>query len=276
MRIPASTPGQSDRPGREPAAPSRAGSADCPACAGTGFELVTAADGLGRARRCVCSAASQTARLLSAARVPRRYQGCQFENFDELNDSLKLAKVRVRKFVDLYPINDFGLLLLGPCGRGKTHLATAALLALVREKGVKGLFYDFRDLLKEIQASYNAVSGTTELAILQPVFAAEVLVLDDLGATKMTDWVRDTLSHIINNRYNDRRVTIFTSNLEDETTRAPLPDERVRERPTLRDRIGDSLRSRLYEMCETVHVKSDKDFRVDVMKHSGRRPGLPT
>jgi len=272
MRIPDTTPGTAGRQRRD-VSTAAAGSPSCERCGSTGFEMVAVPGEITRVRRCSCSSQGQRERLLSAARVPRRHQGCLFENFDELNDSLRLAKLQVRKFVDDYPIHDFGLLLLGPCGRGKTHLATAALLSLIREKGVKGLFYDFRDLLKEIQASYNTVSGTTELAILQPVFAAEVLVLDDLGATKMTDWVRDTLSHIINNRYNDRRVTIFTSNLEDETVRAPIADERVRDKPSLRDRIGDALRSRLYEMCETVYVKSDKDFRVDVKKHTGRRPG---
>jgi len=87
----------------------------------------------------------------------------------------------------------------------------------------------------------------------------------------MTDWVRDTLSHIINNRYNDRRVTIFTSNMEDEVYSGPVADERVRERPLLRDQIGDALRSRLYEMCEVIPLAGE-DYRRTV-KHTGRRPG---
>jgi len=247
------------------------GLASCPDCSGTGFVLSTSADGVERARRCACLASGLAGRLLAESRVPRRYQACTFDTYDDLNASLSLAKVQVRKFVDDYPIHDFGLLLLGPCGVGKTHLAAAALLSLVREKGVRGVFYDFRDLLKEIQASYNPVSGTTEMGILQPIFGAEVLVLDDLGATKMTDWVRDTLSHIINNRYNERRVTIFTSNLDDETSRTALSDERVREKPNLRAQIGDALRSRLYEMCEVIRLDGE-DYRRTV-KHIGRRGG---
>lgn len=268
---PAGSMGPSGRPGREAAPPERSAASSCPRCGDTGFELVASADGMSRARRCSCVAAGHADRLLSDSRVPRRYQSSSFESYDDLNASLRLAKLQVRKFVDDYPIHDFGLLLLGPCGVGKTHLAAATLLTLIREKGVRGLFYDFRDLLKEIQASYNAVSGTTEMGILQPIFGAEVLVLDDLGATKMTDWVRDTLSHIINNRYNERRVTIFTSNLDDEASRPTVVDERVREKPNLRAQIGDALRSRLYEMCEVIRLEGE-DYRRTV-KHTGRRPG---
>ena len=269
-----SSTGQKDRPGPpEATASSMKGSLSCESCRGTGFALVVSPDGIARAHRCSCLASDRSGRLISESRIPRRYLSCSFENYADHNPSLSLAKAHVSRFVEEYPIHDFGLLLLGPCGVGKTHLAAAALGALIRDKGVHGLFYDFRDLLKEIQASYNPVSGTTEMGILQPIFAAEVLVLDDLGATKMTDWVRDTLSHIINNRYNERRVTLFTSNMEDETTAKAAPvDERIREKPNLRSQIGDALRSRLYEMCEVICLEGD-DFRRSV-HHTGRRPGM--
>ncbi|HEY3175739.1 MAG TPA: ATP-binding protein [Candidatus Polarisedimenticolia bacterium] len=269
------TPNASEGPGIRPGASTPStdirGSGACPQCGGTGFELIESADGVARARRCACLGADRVERLLRESRIPRRYQSCSFEEFADLNTSLSLAKLHIRRFVEEYPIHDSGLLLMGPCGVGKTHLAAAALLSLMKDKGARALFYDFRDLLKEIQASYNAVSGTTELEVLQPIFGAEVLVLDDLGSTRMTDWVRDTLSHIINNRYNERRVTIFTSNLDDEIgARSHPADERVREKPNLRSQIGDALRSRLYEMCEVITLEGE-DFRRTV-HHTGRRP----
>jgi DNA replication protein DnaC len=152
-------------------------------------------------------------------------------------------------------------LFLGPCGVGKTHLATA----IVRElslKGVPCLFYDFRDLLKEIQDSYNPVSQMTELKVLEPVYDAEVLVLDELGASKPTDWVRDTMTQIINNRYNDKKLTIFTSNY--------LDDPQDPNEETLTDRVGVRLRSRLHEMCKVVLVKGD-DYRLKLNMSRGRR-----
>ena len=245
----------------------------CDFCGGTGFEVLTGDDGVPRARRCSCAVTDRPDRLMKEARIPRRYRACSFDSYDTLNGSLTRAKLQTMKYAEEYPIHDFGLLLLGTCGVGKTHLAASTLTMLIREKGVRGLFYDFRDLLKEIQASYNPVSGTTEMGVLRPIFAAEVLVLDDLGATKMTDWVRDTLSHIINTRYNERRVTLFTSNLADEVapvSGAPTGDDRMRHKPLLRDQIGDALRSRLYEMCEVIQLEGD-DYRR-IVKHTGRRP----
>ena len=136
------------------------------------------------------------------------------------------------------------------------------------ERGTTGLFYDYRDLLKQVQNSYNRQVNETELEVLKPVFEAEVLVLDELGASKPTDWVWDTVAHILNTRYNDRRTTIITTNY---SNIAPLGAEAgpgsglraaVREE-TLGDRIGERMRSRLQEMCVIVEMQGD-DFRQKV------------
>jgi DNA replication protein DnaC len=155
------------------------------------------------------------------------------------------------RLVREYPAIDRGLLLTGPCGVGKTHLAVAIIRGLV-ERGVHCLFYEFGSLLKQIQESYNTLSQTSEMKLLTPVYEAELLVLDELGATKPTDWVRDTMMQVINARYNDRKLTIFTTNYTDEY-RGPAEE-------TLEDRISTRLRSRLYEMCKTVIIEGE-DYR---------------
>ncbi len=133
-------------------------------------------------------------------------------------------------------------------------------------RGHQGLFCDYRELLKEIQASYNPASESTEMRILEPIRSAEILVLDDLGASKPSAWVLDIIGIVLNARYNERRVTILTTNYFDEPAEPPPaakdPSGRrvvVRE-DGLADRIGARMRSRLYEMCRTVEI-SAPDFR---------------
>jgi len=288
---------------------------DCPQCGGTGWKTVqarAAAVNEATARavqqiavRCECVEADREARLLARARIPRRYEHCDFDNFDTdiyegdpiagaWNRSLEQAKLIVESFARDYPVGtDAGLLLMGPCGVGKTHLGVAALKQLVL-RGHDGLFYDYRELLKEIQDSYNAVSQTTELGVLEPVLSAELLLLDDLGASKPSLWALETLGHILNTRYNEKRTTLLATNYLDpldvapgaepaarKKSRAPLfgplanlatPDvARTYADDTLGERIGQRIRSRLYEMCRTVEILAP-DYRKEVRQVGRVRP----
>ena len=203
------------------------------------------------ARVCSCQRNSAHSSTLDKAKLPQRYARCHLNNYKPTDPSQKAAQEYASWFAMNYPAVDRGILFTGPVGIGKTHLAVSILKGLT-ERGFPTLFYEFGSLLKEIQDSYNPNTRTSELGVLSPVLNAEVLVLDELGASKPTDWVRDTMAHIINNRYNDQKATIFTTN---------YPDERVSDREeTLEDRIGVRLRSRLYEMCKTVEMKGS-DYR---------------
>jgi DNA replication protein DnaC len=160
--------------------------------------------------------------------------------------------------VDAYPVVEAGLLLVGPSGRGKTHLACAILSELVTAKGVSGLYVDFSDLLMKIQTSFRPDADLSKESVLTPYAEAEVLVLDELGASKPHAWVLDVLYSLLNSRYNRKKVTVATSNFEDEV------DPSSGERERLEDRIGYRLRSRLYEMCLLVPLRGG-DFRKDVL-----------
>src|SRR5258708_9835633 len=87
---------------------------------------------------------------------------------------------------------------------------------MIVHRGDPFLLYYYREMLKEIQNSYNTTVQTTELDVLRPVFETDVLVLDELGAVKPSEWVWDTVSLILNTRYNDNRTTIITTNFEDQ------------------------------------------------------------
>ena len=224
----------------------------CQLCHGTGMEIVR---GKG-ARQCECRRMKSYDKLLKAARIPRRYANCEFEGYQKKNMSQGRAFQLSFDLANHYPKVERGLLFMGSVGVGKTHLATSILRLLI-EKGATCLFYEFGSLLKEIQSSYSTISQTSEFRVLEPIFDAEVLVLDELGASKPTDWVRDTMMHIINTRYNDKKLTIFTTNYLDARRRDG--------EETLEDRIGTRLRSRLYEMCQTLIIEGD-DYRKNFDK----------
>ncbi|MBI3655026.1 MAG: ATP-binding protein [Acidobacteria bacterium] len=233
-------------------------SESCSICQGTGWDVAAA----GGARRCHCALDSRGVRLLEKAGVPKRYESCDLNNYDGRHcESQGKAKMVATKFVEDFPVIDVGLLFLGPCGVGKTHLAVGIIKVLMLEKGIPCLFYDFRELIREIQNSYNPTAQTSEMKILTPVLESPVLVLDELVAAKPTHWVTDTITYVINRRYNDKRITIFTSNFLDN------PAERGDE--TLTDRVGIRLRSRLYEMCHDVIISAD-DFRKKVRWKSAK------
>lgn len=219
----------------------RGGTDNCQICFGSGMEVIP---GKG-ARLCSCQRNGTTSNLLERAKLPRRYLACHFNKYKPENDSQRTALKYAMAFVRDYPAVDRGILFSGTVGVGKTHLAVSILMGLT-ERGFSCLFYEFGTLLKEIQDSYNPNTKSSELAVLGRVLDAEVLVLDELGSSKPTDWVHETMYHIINSRYNDKKATIFTTNYLD-----------VPQNPTdstLEDRIGVRLRSRLYEMCKTVEI----------------------
>ena len=239
----------------------------CPICEGAGLRVVERANGVRVAEPCECRVDRRSTRMIEQARIPQRYAHCRLDeyvpNYAGNNRSLNAALLQARSFVKAYPFdtNGNGLLLTGSIGVGKTHLAVGILQALVSERGAKGLFFDYRDLLKQVQNSYNRNVDVTELEILRPVFEAEVLVLDELGASKPTDWVWDTVAHILNTRYNDRRTTIITTNY---ANLPPLDPTTTRSREeTLGDRIGERMRSRLAEMCVRIEM-SGSDFRQTI------------
>lgn len=242
----------------------------CMVCHGTGWKPVTTfADQ--RVTRCDCRLQARSQALLAAARIPKRYEHCELSNFEFDGPHRELASARLAacRFVEEYPLDNTGLLLIGSIGVGKTHLAVGIIRQLILDKSAVCLFYDYRELLKQIQNSYNDSVKATELDVLRPVFDTEVLVLDELGAVKPTEWVWDTVSLILNSRYNDNRTTIITTNFDDRPAGMVAGPRGAAREETLGDRIGERMRSRLHEMCRIVKMEG-QDFRQTLRSASFR------
>lgn len=248
--------------------------------------MVIERDGRSMAVRCQCLDEWHKESVLTEAAIPERYQHCTVESFEIWNQrdpTLVKARSRTQEFVDTFPSAGRGVLFMGRVGTGKTHLAVAALRAIILDRGVHGRYVNATDLIQQLQMTIDG-GGPSREQILRPVIEVELLVLDELGACRSTEWVLDQLYYVINSRYMRSRLTLVTTNFLDSPqpprARMPRPGGEAPSRPsptdvadrwqeTLSDRISDRLRSRLYEMCETIELRGD-DYRA-----RERTPGGP-
>jgi DNA replication protein DnaC len=249
---------------------------DCPLCGGSGWKSVgdPGPRKAPQVTRCECRHDAHVQRLLASAHIPKRYEHCTLSDFhldiSGADRTLASARLAAGRFVEDYPVEKKGLLFIGSSGLGKTHLAVGIIRELMVQKSIRCMFCDYSDLFTEIGNTYSAGVAQTELGILKPLYETEVLVIDDLGARRPGDWVFDTISLLINKRYNQDRTTIFTSNYPDgpaggiEINQLQLATRKE----TLGDRITDRMRSRLMEMCKKVEMFG-ADYRGGVTRGVG-------
>lgn len=241
---------------------------NCPHCNGTGFRIVERG-GLTAAAKCECGAVERSGRLHEAAQIPPNYRHATLDNFNLTDNpvtkqTLATALLQARAFVREFPSEKSpnGLLFLGEPGAGKTHLAIGVMKQLL-DKGHECVFFDYQNLLDRIRAGFNAASGASDREAYRVALDAPVLVLDDLGAHRVTEWVEDTVTAIITHRCNQRKPLIATTNIPDgkEVEYTGAGGTPVHKK-TLTEMIGTRARSRLFEMCKLIQMNAVEDYRV--------------
>lgn len=239
----------------------------CGTCNGLFFVVDVDGEGNRSAVRCPCFEGEKESRYLAAAKIPEGFRDAELDNFDthhtSCSNSQKLALLMANRFASksIPELASKGVIFYGRCGVGKTHLAMGLFKKLMRDQRRSGLFQSSTHLVELIRSTFDR-DDVSKWEVLSPVLGRDILLLDDLGAGKISEFVQEELAYVLMERYNRKLTTIITTNYPVK----PPRDEKEqgnRSGRTLGDCIGERAYSRLLEMCITIPIHGE-DFRQTV------------
>lgn len=236
-------------------------SSACSKCGGSGW-IILERDGISGAERCECAKTARPQRVEEQSGIPPLYQNVDLDSFNTsgfMPDEEKVVRKLLwdlKTYVREYPPSDRpGLLFTGAPGTGKTYLAVAVFRAAIR-KMAGGVFFDYQTLLDQIRSGYDKQSGATDKEAYRTALESELLLLDDLGAHRVTDFTQDVVTALLTHRCNNRMPTILTTNW-------PLEGSSEKDTAkTLGEVIGWRAVSRLHEMCRIIKMPINTDYRM--------------
>jgi len=244
----------------------------CPSCSNRGGSVVRDEQGYEVFAPCGCTQTRRRMELFNQARIGVRYINATLESYEPKTADQVSAQRQALDFTKMYPGVNGGLVFWGAVGTGKTHLAVGIFRELTLRKGVGCRFVDYGNLLQDLKRSFGSRDGDSP--VMLPLVHVELLVIDELGKGRNTEWEETVLDDLISRRYNAGRTTLCTTNYDasksghDGGQSSLNPAYQARggfsaasgSIPHLEDRVGVRIFSRLCEMCEFVHV-SGADFR---------------
>jgi len=238
----------------------------CPVCGDEGYFYETDEFGYRNAVPCTCQVLERRVKSFNDAGIPNRYLDANFGRINAGSNAQDMAVARQKawRFAREFEPGVQGLLFYGSTGTGKTYLTIAILRYLILSRGVRARFCEFMHLLSALRASYGDRGKAEDF--MGPLVEVPLLVIDELGKGRGTDWELSVLDELISKRYNAQRTTIFTTNYGIEGPGAPSGEEPVAEEPLL-DRVGVRIHSRLMEMCEAVRL-TGYDYRREMGQRS--------
>lgn len=253
--------------------------ARCRICDGTGFVFETDAQGREHAEPCQCQDMMYRIQLYNNAQIPSQFYDATFDNFSVAgNASLKAALETAKFSFKNYQNGKWqGLLFMGGVGIGKTRLVCTMLREYTLKFGIPCLFREFSSLLSEIKSGYD--QGLSEMSVLETINQIEILVIDELGKGRKSEWETNILDTIISNRYNMRKTTLFTTNYTESKSNS-LSETVVQkdskggvseteQRETLEQRVSSRIYSRLKGMCDFITMKG-ADYRDPTTRYLTR------
>lgn len=246
----------------------------CPLCGGLGQRLVDR-EGVRRMGRCRCRMLPDRVALFNQATIPARHARSSFATWRRDVPGGATNLLTAQGWVEAWRPHEEnrGLVLFGEAGRGKTHLVVGILRDLIFRHGVAARFVEFSHLLSELKAGFD--EGVGEATTLLPLVRIPVLVIDELGKGRGTDWEMTIVDALVSHRYNALATTLATTNflpaapsgvvtVNLSTWAAGAGDASPPRAPTLGDRVGERVMSRLREMCTFAPVRGE-DFRTRLM-----------